>query len=492
MEMLNSFSRTSAIAKRSNQHTAGVLLLAPLFLFCIQCLTAQSVWQKKSSGWMLLTDAQHNEVFAFSKHYKNYLRQATTGLTSTKEVIQLAKAAGFKEFSDASQVKPGARLIVNNRDNALAMIAVGSEPITKGSHLVGTHHDSPRIDVKARPAYEAYGYVLFKTTYHGGIKKYQWANIPLMLTGRIVTKEGKTIDVSLGGEPEDPVFLIADLAPHVDAQLRNRTYTNVFEGEEMNPIMGSVPDEKGSVFNRVLRFLSEKYGINEEDFISADLSFVPANPPRDEGFDRGLTAAYGQDDRLSSYVAARSIMYLKETPKFTAIAYLTDNEETGSNNNTGASSAFITVLYGKLVSAQRGRDYADLDTDLALRNTIMISADVTDGVNPIFPGVSEMTNAAKLGYGVTIKRYGRGTDPHPEVLAQFRRLLDDNRIPWQTETYKVDVGGGGSIGGLFSQRNMEVIDIGVPVLSMHSPYELSSKVDVWNFYRFMTAFYGSQ
>ncbi len=468
------------------------LIWAFLSLFIAFTLSAQSVWQMKKSGWQLLSSTQRKEVFEFNEHYKDYIRVARTGLTSTKEVIGLAKEVGFVEFTDASQVKPGAHLIVNNRDNALALVVVGSQPITKGSHLIATHHDSPRIDVKARPAYEASGYVLFKTTYHGGIKRYQWANIPLMLTGRIVTKDGRTIDVSLGGEPEDPVFLIADVAPHADAPLRNRTYTNVFEAEEMNPIMGSVPDENGSVFNGALRHLFDKYNIAEEDFTSADLSFVPAYQPRDAGLDRGLTAAYGQDDRLSSYVAARAILDLKGTPEYTAIAYLTDNEETGANNNTGASSIFLTAVYSQLVSAQRGRQYNGIDTDTALRNSVVISADVGDGLNPIFPGVSELNNVAKLGYGVAIKRYGRGTDAHPELLARFRKLLDDNRIPWQTATYKVDVGSGGSIGGIFSQRNMEVIDLGVPILSMHSPYELSSKVDVWNFYRLMLAFYESK
>ncbi len=466
----------------------SLLMIASGFLSPL--ISSQSVWETKPSGWQLITEAQRKEVFAFNAKYKEYLGVAKTELSSSREIIRLARAAGFSEYSKPEQVGAGAKLIFNNRDRAVALVVIGTEPLRNGSRLVGTHHDSPRIDVKARPVYESHGFVLFKTIYHGGIKKYQWVNIPLALDGRVDLKDGTTVLVEMGKEPEDPVFVIPDVAPHSDRAYRNRTYTDVIEGEELNPIVGSVPDEGGSVFNGTLKTIFNKYRIREEDFVSAELSLVPADQPRDAGFDGGLTAAFGQDDRLSSYVAARAVMDLKQTPKYTAIAYLTDNEEVGSGNNTGAASVFLNNLYATLVSAQRGKDYSDTDTRKALSNAQVISADVNDGVNPIFSQASEITNTARLGYGVVIKRYGRGFDANSEFTARIRRLLDDNKIPYQTHTYKVDVGGGGTIGGFLSREDMEVIDLGVAVLSMHSPYELSSKVDVWNFYRLMVAFYG--
>jgi aspartyl aminopeptidase len=458
-------------------------------LLLVSMALSQSVWQTKLSGWQLINDEQRKAVFAFNERYKDYLKVAKTELSSTQEVVRLAKAAGFSEYSKPEQIKVGAKLIFNNRDRAVALVFIGKESVRNGSRVIGTHHDSPRIDVKARPMYESQGYVLFKTIYHGGIKKYQWTNVPLALEGRVDLKDGKTISVEMGMNPDDPIFLIADVAPHSDAPYRSRTYANVIEGEELNPIVGSIPDESGRAFNGTMKAIFHKYGINEEDFVSAELSFVPADPPRDVGFDRGLTGAFGQDDRLSSYVAARAILDLKQTPKYTAIAYLTDNEEVGSGNNTGAASVYLNNLYATLVSAQLGKDYSDTDTRRALSNAQGISADVTDGVNPIFLQGVELSNTARLGHGVAIKRFGRGFDANSEFIAGIRKLLDENSIPYQTQTYKVDVGGGGTIGGFFSREDMEVIDLGVPVLSMHSPYELSSKVDVWNFYRLMSAFY---
>ncbi len=471
----------------SNYHRLLVILL-----FVPSIILGQgSVWQEKKSSWLLLTDAQRKEVFSFNEGYKDYLRVAKTELSSTREVIRLAKQAGFAEFAAASQVKAGAKLIVNNRDRAVALMIVGSEPIMKGSRLIGTHHDSPRLDVKARPATESEGYVLFKTIFYGGIKKYQWANVPLALVGRIDTKDGRTVDVNIGLNEDDPLFMIPDAAPHSDSPLRSRTYTSVFEGEELMPLIGSVPGEKG-VFAEVLRYLFQRYNITEEDFVSGELSFVPVAPPRDAGVDRGLPASAGQDDRLSSYLAVRALMDLKQTPRYTAIAYLTDNEESGSNNNTGASSSFLNGLYARLVAAEQGKEYSDIDLFTALRNAKVISADVNDAVNPIFPKISEPLNAARLGYGVAIKRYGEGFDANSEFIAETRKMLDEHNIPYQTHTYRVDTGRGGTIGGFLSKENMEVIDLGVPILSMHSPYELSSKVDVWNFYRAMRVFYESR
>ncbi|MEW6128307.1 MAG: peptidase M18 [Acidobacteriota bacterium] len=470
-----------------------ILALGLSLLFTAQILFAQdgSVWASKKNGWLLLTETQRKEVFEFAEKYKNYLRVSRTAYTSAKDVMRQAKAAGFMEFTDAAQVKPGARLIFHSHDRAVILAVVGTEPISNGSRVVATHHDSPHLDLKGRPIISAAGgtYALFKTVPYGGIKKYQWANLPLALVGRIDTTDGRTIEISIGLKPEDPVFVLPDSAPHSDTELRNRTYTNVFAGEEMNPVVGSMPGASSSVLGETLRQLMTTYNFKEEDFVSAELALVPATQPMDVGIDRGLIGAYGQDDRLSSYCAARAVMDLKGTPPFTAMAYLSNFEEVGSSNNSGAASQFLNNTYAQLIAAERGTMYSDLDLRKALTKAFVVSADTNDGVNPIFPNTSEASNAARLGFGATIKLYRGGFNANSEFTAKIRAILDKNAIPWQTQTPKVDVGGGGTIGSFMSNQNMQVIDMGVPLLSMHATYEMSSKVDVWNFYRFMSAFY---
>ncbi|HEY3203137.1 MAG TPA: peptidase M18 [Thermoanaerobaculia bacterium] len=450
-----------------------------------------SVWDSKKSAWELLGPGQRDEVFRFGEDYKSYLAVSKSALTSTREVHRLAKAAGFSELTDAAQVKPGARLAITAHDRAVILVVVGSEPIVSGSRVIGTHHDSPHIELKGRPLYAASGFTLFKTIYYGGIKKYQWANLPLALIGRIDTIDGKRVDVAMGVKEGDPVFVIPDNAPHSDKELRERTYTKVFAGEELDPVAGSVPGQASSVTAQVLSTLTSTYGIREEDLVSAELHLVPAARPADVGVDRGLVGAFGQDDRLSSYCAARAVLDLKGTPRHTAMAYLSNFEEVGSVNNTGASSQLLNSTFARLIAAQRGKAYTDLDLRQALRNAEVVSADTNDGINPIFPQTSESSNAARLGYGVTIKRYGGGFDANSEYTARVRGLLEKNGIPWQTQTPRVEVGGGGTIGEFLSAQEMEVIDMGVPLLSMHAPFEMSSKVDVWNFYRFMGVFLGS-
>ncbi|MGC2526218.1 MAG: hypothetical protein WA639_00615 [Candidatus Acidiferrum sp.] len=472
-----------------------IFVLASLFAFVgiiSAALNAQDdgdAWAKKKSSWLLLTPAQHAQVQEFAEDYKGYLDVARTALLSTREVIRRARTAGFVEFTNPDQVKPGARLIVPNRERSVILAVIGSDPIVDGSHVVGTHQDSPHIELKPRPIYPAGGFALFKTKYYGGIKKYQWANIPLALVGRIDTEDGRTINVSVGLNPGDPVFVIPDAAPHSDSELRTRTYTNVLQGEELEPVIGSIPGEKDSVAVAVTQLLTSTYKIKEEDLVSAELALVPAAHPADVGFDRGLVGAYGQDDRVSTYCATRAIIDLKGTPKFTALAYVSNFEEVGSVNNTGAGSQFLSSTFARLIGAQRGSAYNDLDLRRALHNSQVISADATDSINPIFPSTSEPTNSARVGYGVAIKLYGEGFNPPSEFIAKIRALLDRNAIPWQTHMYKVDVGGGGTIGGFMSREDMEVIDFGVGLLSMHSPFELSSKVDDWNFYRAMSVFY---
>ncbi len=451
-----------------------------------------SAWAIKKSGWQLLTPDQRKQVFQYAEDYKAYMRVARSALTSSREVMRLAKAAGFAEFTDPAQVKPGTRLIVNGRDRAVILVVVGSEPIMNGSRVIGTHHDSPHIGLKARPVVGAPGgFALFKTIYYGGIKKFQWANVPLALIGRVDTSDGRTVDISIGLNPGEPVFVIPDNAPHSDRPLQNRTYNEVLAGEEMDPVAGSVPGENASVVAEVIGELTSTYKIKEEDFVSAELHLVPAVAPADVGVDRGLVGAFGQDDRLSSYCAVRALLDTKGIPRFTAVAYLSNHEEVGSVNNTGAASQLLNSTFARLVAAQRGTSYTDLDLRRALHNSQVISADTNDGVNPIFPQTSEESNAAKLGYGPAIKRYGEGFDANSEFTAHIRGILEQNGIPYQTQTPRVEVGGGGTIGEFMSAQDMEVIDMGVPLLSMHATLEMASKADLWNFYRAMKAFFGS-
>ncbi|MBV9435669.1 MAG: peptidase M18 [Acidobacteria bacterium] len=451
-------------------------------------------WSSRKSGWLLLHDGERNQVESFAKDYKKYMSVAKTAMTSTHEVMRQAKAAGFADFTSPTQVKPGAKLIFPNRERALILAVIGSEPMTSGSRLIGAHQDSPHIDLKSRPIYAAGdgAFAMFRTIYYGGIKKYQWSNLPLGLVGHISTVDGRQIDVSIGFNPGDPLFVIPDNAPHSDTEMRMRNYTDVLKGEELDPVVGNEPaagNERNPVAAQAERVLTSTYKIHEEDLVSSELALVPAAQPADVGLDRSMIGAYGQDDKLSSYCAARALMDVSGTPRYTALAYLANFEEVGSVNNTGAASAFLNSTYAEIAGAQAGHAYNDLDLRRALRNSEVISADTNDGINPIFPSTSEPTNSAKLSYGVAVKKYGRGFDAPSELTAKIIALLDRNSIPWQTQTPKVDVGGGGTIGGFMSREDMNVIDFGIPLLSMHSTYEISSKVDLWNYYRFMKAFY---
>ena len=468
--------------------------LFSIFLVFILCISiqAQSVWNAKRSSWLSIDSKDRSSIDQYIKGYSSYLDKARTEITSTKELIEMLKKEGFSEYTNPSQIESGAKLIFNNRNRALIAVRIGSEPINKGSRLIGAHHDSPRIDIKARPLYEQEGFALFQTIYYGGIKKYQWVNIPLMLSGRIDTKDGKTISIEIGRNPQDPVLIIPDAAPHVDSPLRKREYTGVLEGEEMDLIVGTIPDQKNSIINTVMDALSSTHNFTEEDLVSAELNITPAGMPRDVGLDRSLIGSYGQDDRACSYVAITSLMDLEKTPLFTAMAYIVDNEETGNVNNTGASSSFLTKVYGIIAEAQNASTFNENITRKALSMAKVVSADANDGINPLFPGLSERTNASRLGFGPSIKRYGRSFDANSEFTAWIRNILDSKSIPWQTASYKVETGGGGTIGGQMSKEDMEVIDIGIPLLSMHSPFEIASKIDIWNLNRFFTEFYKAQ
>jgi aspartyl aminopeptidase len=438
--------------------------------------------------WVGLSDGERRNVVSFAEGYKDFLRRAKTELSFVAEAIEVARNAGFLELSENSQLEPGARYYDLNRDRTMTLIVVGSEPMTDGFRVVGAHVDSPRLELKGRPVYEAEGFALFQTYVHGGIKNYQWVNLPLALVGHVDRKDGTRVAVSIGLDEDDPVLLIPDLSPHVDQDYRDRQNRDVIMAEELDPLIGSIPNEEGSVADAALAFLASEYGISEEDLVSAELAIVPALAPRDVGFDRSMMAIYGQDDKLSAYAALRAISEQAQ-PRQTSIAFFVDNEEVGNVNNTGSNSDYLVNLMGELIYRERGDDYSDIDLRRALRSTKVVSSDVNPGVHPSFPGVWESGNAPRLGYGVNLKLYGGGFNANSEFLAWNRAYLDDAGVAWQTATYKGQASGG-TIGSSLSQRNMEVIDYGVPLLSIHSTYAVSSKADIYMLYRAMDAFYG--
>lgn len=460
-------------------------------------VTANGVWAQDEDdedvakiAWVGLSAVEKREVLSFAEDYKSFMSSAKTELSFVSETIRIARAAGFRELTSTSNLRPGARFYDVNRDRTITLIVIGSEPFTDGFRIVGAHVDSPRLELKGRPLYEAEGFALFQTYRHGGIKNYQWVNLPLALVGHVDKKDGSRVNISVGLDADDPIFIIPDLSPHVDADYRERTNRDVIMGEELDPIIGSIPDEDNSVSEAVLSYLASEYDIEEEDLVSAELVLVPAMPPRDVGFDRSLMAIYGQDDKLSSYTALRAILE-QGTPKRTALAFLVDNEEVGNVNNTGARSTYLVDLMSELVYRQRGESYSDYDLRQALRVTKVVSSDVNPGIHPTYPGVWEAGNAPRLGFGVNLKLYGGGFNANSEFIAWNRAYLDGAGVAWQTATYKGRASGG-TIGSSLSKDNMEVIDYGIPLLSIHSTYAVSSKSDVHMLFRAMDAFYRAE
>ncbi len=448
---------------------------------------AQDEEEGPKPAWSSLSDRQRQDVLAFAEDYKDFMNRAKTELSFVSEAVQIARDAGFRELDADSDMRPGARFYDVNRDRTLTLIVVGENDMTSGFRVVGAHVDSPRLELKGRPLYEAEGFALFQTYRHGGIKNYQWVNLPLALVGHVDKKDGTRVPVSVGLDDDDPIFIIPDLSPHVDHDYRERVNRDVVMGEELDPIIASIPNEENSISDAVLAYLASEYGIDEEDLVSAELAIVPAMAPRDVGFDRSLMAIYGQDDKLSSFAALRAIIE-QGTPEQTSLAFLVDNEEVGNVNNTGSNSDYLVDLMSELISRQGGDAYSEMDLRRALRNTRVVSSDVNPGVHPTYPAVWEAGNAPRLGFGVNLKLYGGGFNANSEYIAWNRAYLDDAGVAWQTATYKGRASGG-TIGNSLSRRNMEVIDYGVPVLSIHSTYSLSSKVDVHMLFRAMEAFY---
>ncbi|MCR4434377.1 MAG: aminopeptidase [Clostridiales bacterium] len=467
-------------------------------LFESLSFTAKNAWEKSSED-------EKNKAFEFCEGYKSFLDKAKTEREFAEEVEKLALQNGFialdKVIKDRKKLHKGMKIYHINRKKSAVLCVVGSKGLEEGIKMVGAHIDSPRIDLKQNPLYEDTGLALLKTHYYGGIKKYQWVTTPMALHGVIVKQSGETVKVVLGENEDDMVFTITDLLPHLAVEQMQKKMSEGITGEALNLLFGSIPynDEKvkEKVKLNILKILNEKYGIVEEDFSSAELEIVPAFKARDVGLDRSLVGAYGQDDRVCAYTALKAILDLKEV-EHTALCVLTDKEEIGSMGNTGAESVLLENFVANLCSLS-----SDTYSDILLRNCLsrskMLSADVNAGVDPNYEGVQDKKNASYIGKGLVLQKYtgsrgkAGGSDANPEFIAELRKLFNEKNIPWQTgELGKVDLGGGGTIAQYVANLGVEVIDCGVALLSMHSPFEITSKMDVYIIYKAYTEFMKSR
>ena len=444
------------------------------------------------NGIALVEDDVISQSDDYCEGYKRFLDNAKTEREAVITAIKLAEENGFCEFDRTKKYNAGDKVYINNRGKALILAVIGSESVENGVNISAAHIDSPRLDLKPNPLYEEVELALFKTHYYGGIKKYQWTAIPLSLHGVFALKDGSVKEVSIGEEADEPKFVINDLLPHLAQEQSKRTLNEGIKGEELNVLIGSHPfkDDKGSelVKLNILKLLNEKYGIVEDDFLSAELEIVPAYKACDIGLDRSMVGAYGQDDRVCAYPALTAVMDVKN-PKKTAMAILADKEEVGSMGNTGLESDFLRYAIGDLAKMQGG------DGTVAIRNSKCLSADVNAGLDPTFQDVMERRNASRLNYGVVVTKYtgARGksgtSDASAEYMAYIRKLLDENDIIWQSgELGKVDLGGGGTVAQFIANMGIDVVDLGVPVLSMHAPFETTAKLDVYMCYRAMYEF----
>ncbi len=430
---------------------------------------------------------------AFAEGYKKFLNEAKTEREATQVVLSQAKEKGFQEFVPGKKYEAGDKLYYVNRDKAIILAVIGKKGIDEGVKIAAAHIDSPRLDLKPNPLYESDEIALFKTHYYGGIKKYQWVAIPLALHGVVVKKDGTKVTVKIGEEECEPKFVISDILPHLGAEQAKRTLSEGISGEELNVIVGSRPfkSDEGSelVKLNILKLLNEKYGIVESDFLSAELEVVPAFKADDIGFDRSLIGSYGHDDRVCAYPAAMAAFDI-EAPDYTVISVLTDKEETGSDGNTGLQSSYLKYFIAYLAKAN------GLEVYQVLSKSECLSADVNSAYDPTFNSVFEKNNTSYLNKGVVITKYtgARGksgtSDASAEYMGKIRAMLDKANVVWQIgELGKVDAGGGGTVAKYIANLDVDVVDLGVPVLSMHAPYEVISKLDLYMAYKAFYAFF---
>lgn len=437
-------------------------------------------------------------VMNFGKDYIDFMTLSKTERETVANSIEIAEKAGFKDLNTVSELKAGDKVYFNNRGKSLFLFVVGKEDLAKGLNILGAHVDSPRLDLKQHPLYEDSGLVLLDTHYYGGIKKYQWVAQPLALHGVVCKKDGSLVKVVIGESEDDPVVGVSDLLIHLAADQMKKTGSNVVEGEDLNVLFGSIPaateeDEKELVKKNILNLLKEKYDIEEDDFISAEIEVVPAGKARDYGFDRSMVMAYGQDDNVCAYTSLRAIVE-EENPERTSCCILSDKEEVGSQGNTGMHSSAFENTLAELMD--KCGQYSELNIRRCLRNSMMLSSDVSAAHDPNYPSVSSPNqNNAEFGKGIVFNKYtgsrgkGGSNDANPEFIAKIRKVLDDNGVNYQTsELGKVDQGGGGTIAYILANKDVEVIDAGVAVQNMHACYEVTSKVDIYEAYLAYKAF----
>lgn len=446
--------------------------------------------------WKDASQEKVNAIMNFCEDYKHFISVGKTERICVKEALKIAESKGFKNLHDVKTANVGDKLYLINKNKNIILFTVGQKPVKEGLRVLGAHIDSPRLDIKQNPLYEKDGFALLDTHYYGGVKKYQWVTTPLAIHGVIIKKDGTTVNVAIGDDENDPVLGISDLLIHLAGDQMQKTASKVIEGEDLDVTFGSIPlkdEEKNAVKANILKMLNEKYQIEEEDLLSAELEVVPAGKARDYGFDRSMVAGYGHDDRVCAYTSLRAVVDMEEAPEYTSCCILVDKEEIGSVGATGAHSLFFENAILELLNLQNTADLLTLRK--TLENTKMLSSDVSAGFDPLFAGVNDPKNSAYLGNGIVFNKYtgSRGksgsNDANPEYVAWVRDAMDSNEVHYQTaELGKVDQGGGGTIAYILGNYNMNVLDAGVAVLNMHAPMEIVSKADVYEAYLAYIAF----
>lgn len=451
---------------------------------------------KKDNIWLSYNDDEKKELNEISERYKKCLDEGKTERECTKLVVRMAKEAGYTDLKDAikegRKLKQGDKVYFAQMNKSVALFQIGKEPISAGMNILGAHIDSPRMDVKQNPLYEKDGFAYLDTHYYGGIKKYQWTAIPLAIHGTVAKKDGTSVEISIGDNENDPVFVVTDLLIHLASEQMGKKATEVVTGENLDILVGNCPiekdeklaeDEKEAVKGNVLKLLADSYGIDEDDFLSAELEIVPAGKARDCGFDRSMILSYGQDDRICAFTSLFAMLDVKESNR-TLSCLLVDKEEIGSVGATGMQSQFFENAVAELLALTEGE--SELKLRRALMNSRMLSSDVSAGFDPLYANAFEKKNAAFLSRGVSFNKFtgSRGksgsNDANAEYIAQLRKVMDDAGVSYQfAELGKVDAGGGGTIAYIMAKYGMDVIDSGVAVLNMHAPYEVSSKADVY-------------
>lgn len=459
----------------------------------------ERLFNTKKNGWENTSDEEKEKIFNYCQGYMDFLNRSKTEREIVKNAEQMARERGYRDISEFESLNPGDKVYYVNRGKNLFLAVIGTESIENGVNIIGSHADSPRLDLKPNPLYEDKEFAYFKTHYYGGIKKYQWTAIPLSMHGVIVKTNGETVEVNIGENENDPIFTITDLLPHLAQDQMQKKLKDGVEGENLNLLIGSIPYKDSKVSEKVklniLDILNKKYGITEKDFISAEIELVPAFKCRSLGFDESLIAGYGQDDKVCVYTSLTAILGI-ENPRKTAVCLLADKEEIGSMGNTGMeSNVFSTFLSEILNKLNINRPNL---LDKVLCNSKMLSADVDAGLDPIYVSVADLNNACYLNRGVGMNKYtgvagkSNASDANAEFLAYVRNIFESNNVDYQmAELGKVDKGGGGTIAYILANKGVDVVDCGVGVLSMHAPYEVTSKYDVYQAYKGYMAFYNA-